>query len=292
MLETGYIYFSPVEKLDDPLECSISVCNKIIDGNQKEYLKDLMPFILKQLFINGPNRKFKRINIDEIYDEGNLLEERFKLYIKSVDSSIKTEAIEKAIDGIKQITKVIDENPEFQEAFLKLINIRNVVGVYSLTELQNSQLLWDGYANHYEGFCIEYDMCKFIKENPKYEKELIQVKYLNTRDNDPIKIVLKAFCSIVNTKLLNRSNSEFSVNQIIDIIRTKKTDYAYQREWRLTGIPEDTSVLLPIRNIYLGYKVKDKNKQMVLNVAKKNGYGVYQQSINYETTNFEYKKIL
>ena len=79
---------------------------------------------------------------------------------------------------------------------------------------------------------------------------------------------------------------------IIDIIRTKKTDYAYQKEWRLTGKPMDVSVLLPIKNIYLGYKVKDRNKQTVLKIAKQKGYGVYQQFINQETTNLEYKKIL
>ena len=62
MLETGYIYFSSVENLDDPLECSVSISKKIVDGNQKDYLKDLIPFILKQLFIDGDNKKFKRIN--------------------------------------------------------------------------------------------------------------------------------------------------------------------------------------------------------------------------------------
>ena len=293
MLETGYIYFSPVEKLDDPLECSVSISKKITDGNQKEYLKELIPFILKLLFINGSNKKFRRINVYEMYDEGgNLLEDKFILYVKSVDSKIKIDAIKNAIDGIKQMTKAIDENPKLQNAFMQLINIKKIIGVYSLTELKNNQLLWDGYANHYEGFCIEYDMAKFIKENPKYEKELIKVKYSNARDNDPIKIVLKAFCSIVNNKLLKRPNFGFSEDQIIDIIRTKKTDYAYQKEWRLIGVPKDTSVILPIKNIYLGYRVKDRNKQIILKIAKQKGYEVYQQSINQETTNFEYVRIL
>lgn len=292
MLETGYIYFSPVERLDDPLECSVSISNKIIDGKQKEYIKDLIPFILRQLFINSPNKKFKRINIDEMYDsDGQLLTSKFKLYVRSVDPNIKENAIDKAIDAIQEMTNTINNNPQFKDAFMKLLNIKKLIGVYSLTELKNNQLLWDGYANHYEGFCIEYDIGKFIKENPKYEKELLKVKYSNSRDNDPVKIVLKAFYSTVDSKLLNKSNIRFSSEQIIDIIRTKKLDYAYQKEWRLTGIPEDASLCLPIKNIYLGYKIKERNKQIILKIAKEKGYGVYQQFIKNESTDFDYKKI-
>ena len=293
MLETGYIYFSPVERLDDPLECSVSISNKIIDGKQKEYLKDLIPFILKQLFINGSNKKFKRINIDEMYDsDGVLLTSKFKLYVRSVDSNVNENAIDKAIDAIQEMTNAVDNNPQFKDAFMKLLNIKKLIGVYSLTELNNNQLLWDGYANHYEGFCIEYDIEKYIKENPKYEKELLKVKYSNSRDNDPVKIVLKAFYSTVHSKLLNKPNTRFSSEQIIDIIRTKKLDYAYQKEWRLTGIPEDTSLCLPIKNIYLGYKIKERNKQIILKIAKAKGYDVYQQFINNESTDFDYMKIL
>lgn len=147
IVETGYIYFSLTEDLDDPLECSISISNKIVDGNQKENLKDLIPFILKQLFTNGSNKKYKCIDFTDMYDdEGNLLKDKFKLYVEYVDSNLKNDAIEKAMQSIKEVSTFIDKNPQFEDAFMKLLNIKKLVGVCSLTELSNNQVIWSEYA--------------------------------------------------------------------------------------------------------------------------------------------------
>lgn len=293
MLETGYIYFSPAENLDDPLECSISISNKIMDDNQKEYLKDLMPFILKQLFTNGSNKKYKCIDFTDMYDdEGNILKDKFKLYIKSVDSSVKNDAIDKAIQSIEEVSNFLNKNYQFEEAFMKLLNIKKLVGVYSLTELSNNQIMWSEYAGDYTGFCIEYNIDKFLKENPNFEQRLLKVRYSNNRNNDLVKIILKAFYSAINYGLSKKQKPVMSHDEILDIIRSKKTDYVYQKEWRLRGIPKDTSVVLPIKNVFLGYKIKDRNKQIILKIARQKRYGVYQQFINQETTSLEYRKII
>lgn len=293
MLETGYIYFSSAEDLDDPLECSISISNKIMDGNQKEYLKDLMQFILKQLFTKGSNKKYKCIDFTDIYDdEGNLLKDCFKVNIKSADPSVKNDAIDKAIQSIEEVSNFLNKNYQFGDAFMKLLNIKKLVGVYSLTELSNNQIMWSEYAGDYTGFCIEYDIDKFLKESPKFEQKLLQLRYSNNRNNDLVKIILKAFYSAIIYGLSKKQKPVMSHDEILDIIRSKKTDYAYQKEWRLTGIPKDTSVALPIKNVFLGYKIKDRNKQIILKIARQKRYGVYQQFINQETTSLEYRKII
>lgn len=293
MLETGYIYFSSAEDLDDPLECSISISNKIMDGNQKEYLKDLMQFILKQLFTKGSNKKYKCIDFTDIYDdEGNLLKDCFKVNIKSADPSVKNDAIDKAIQSIEEVSNFLNNNYQFGDAFMKLLNIKKLVGVYSLTELSNNQVMWTEYAGDYTGFCIEYDIDKFLVENLKYQEKLLQVKYSNSRNNNPVKIVLKAFYAEINNGLLKKRKTVMLKYEILDIIRTKKTDYAYQKEWRLTGNPKDISIFIPLKNVFLGYKIKERNKQIILKIARQKGYGVFQQFINQETINLEYEKIL
>ena len=59
----------------------------------------------------------------------------------------------------------------------------------------------------------------------------------------------------------------------MELFCTKDTDWSYQREWRIIGAPAG-HISLPIKAIYLGFKVSETNKKRMLRLAKKKGFAL------------------
>lgn len=290
MLKTGSIYFCPTYKLDDPFECSIAISEKIKEGDFKSYLKAIIPLILKQLIISSNNSKLKRIDIMSFYDEDGLNAKKFKLMVKAYDKNAKYSDIEKAVDAIKKIEKM-DEYPEnFKKAIMMILNIQSIFGVFSMSEINDNQPMWSAYAKNYEGYCIEYDIEKFIKDYPKYKDDLQIVNYSDKRENDPIKIILRVFYDSIYTSL-KVSHHKFDIkDSLIKLVTTKDKSWSYQKEWRFLAKAEQEGVYLPIKAIYLGMNMKRRNKIIILNIAKEQSITVYEQYLDYETSKIKFRK--
>ena len=235
MLKAGSIYFSPAYKLDDPFECSVAISKKIIEGDFRSYLKAIVPFILKQVISDSNNNKLNSLDVMSFYDDNGLNAEKFKLMVRAYDKNVKYSDIEKAVDAIKKI-EIMDEFPEsFKNAIITILNIQSIFGVFSLSEINDNQPMWSSYAKNYEGYCIEYDIEKFLKENPKYNNDLQEVYYSDKRENDPIKIILKVFYDSIYTSLQVDHKKYDIKDSLIKLVTTKAKSWSYQREWRLLG---------------------------------------------------------
>lgn len=290
MLKTGSIYFCPAYKLDDPFECSIAISEKIKDGDFKAYINAIIPFILKQLIVSSDNTKLRKIDVMSFYDEDGLNSEKFKLTVKAYDKNAKYSDIEKAVDAIKKIENM-DEYPEsFKNAIMMILNIQSLLGVFSMSEINDNQPMWSSYAKNYEGYCVEYDIEKFLKNYPKYKDDLQLVNYSDKRENDPIKIILRVFYDSIYTSL-KVSHQKFDVkDSLIKLVTTKAKSWSYQKEWRLLAKAEQPGVYIPIKAIYLGMNMKSRNKAIILNIAKEQSITVYDQYLDFETSKIKFRK--
>lgn len=291
MLRTGYIYFCPANNLDDQFECSIGISKDLANGDIDKETRKLVPFIEKQIEPYS-NNKFPNIDFVSYFKGGKLDEEAFKDICRMYSPETSDEDIEKGIEFINTCLD-IDElgGDTFEDGFEKLLTIQDQFGVCSLTELNDNQPMWVMYAKNYEGYCIEYDMDNFLSDNPKYREELFKVIYNDSRNNNPIKIVLEVVFSYIFNALKLRYDVIEIKDIIIKIICTKATMWAYQNEWRFFGVPNDKSLYLPIKAVYLGRNIKERNKQVILNIAKECKFDVYIQEDDYEQAKVCFRKL-
>lgn len=291
MLETGFIYFCPAIELDDLFECAVSVAKEILEGDEQKYVKNLLPFIENLL------RPYKKHEIDDskiinCYDNGVLDSNKFKKIVRENDSSIDDDTLNKGLDFIKQCEDIEEQFPQFKDSFENLYKLASFIGIYSLSEEYNNQVMWAMYADNNKGFCIEYDIGKYFIENPSMIKNLRIVEYTDRRNNDPIKILLEYLYSSI-FKTLGLSTNEYDVKEVLtQIACCKNTDWSFQKEWRFIGNPKQEGVYIPIKAVYLGKKIDAEIKNTILEIAKEKGFKVFQQEMNSETTDFEYRKVL
>lgn len=167
--------------------------------------------------------------------------------------------------------KIYSKNIKYQyETFLeKLEN----VGVYSLSQTFNDELLWAYYASAHTGFAIEYDLDKleqslnynhYIKQFFKFE-----VKYLT---NLP-QIDLSIFFQKDIIKILQRC------------IGTKSVSWSHEKELRLifekTGLFEIDH--RAVTGIYFGYRTLECDIDYIMDKLKGRGLKYYQM-VNIENS--------
>lgn len=291
MLETGYIYFCPANELDDLFECAISIAKEIQEGNENEYVKNLLPFI-ENLIKPYTNQKVVDSDILGCYENGILISDKFKSLVKEKDSSVDDRSIDKGLELIKQCETIDVKMPQFKDLFENIYNLASHIGIYSLSEEYNNQVMWTMYADYNKGFCIEYDIEKYFEDNPSMIKNLRIVEYTDKRNNDPIKILLEYLYSSI-FKTLGLPTKEYDVKEVLtQIACCKNTDWSFQKEWRFIGNPKQEGVYIPIKAVYLGKKIDAEIKNTILEIAKEKGFKVFQQEMNSETTDFEYRKVL
>jgi hypothetical protein len=126
-----------------------------------------------------------------------------------------------------------------------LINVfRNRIGVYCLTERNDSILMWSHYAANHKGYCLEFEATDYTPvfgaaQRVEYADIYPKIDFYNT-PND--KKVLLSFL-------------------------TKFTDWSYEREWRIIdhengpGIREHPSELL--KSVTFGIRMSDEDKTRI-----------------------------
>ena len=291
MLKTGYIYFCPANRLDDQFECSIGISKNILNGDIDAEIKNMIPFIKNQISPYS-NNKIENIDILNYFKNGKLNENAFRNLCNKYSPETSNIDINDAIKTINTFDNLYElDKDNLEEAFKILYTMQEKIGICSLAELNNNQPMWTMYADNYNGYCIEYDFEKFIKENPNYKDELFKVIYSNSRKNNIIKIIIEiAFSQLFNKLKLTNKNIDIK-ERIINIMCTKSIDWSYQNEWRIFSTPNNKSLKLPIKSVYLGKDIKKKNKQIICNIAKKCRFDVYLQYDDFEQTKLCFKKI-
>lgn len=286
-LEKGYVYFCPAYELDDQFECLINW--RKYQGLYRERKIDVAIEVVEDLLryygFNIPN-----VHIKDYYNGCDLNKEKALKYM-IFNSNINRDKAKRIVKGIEELQN-LKLSEEAEEKLRKVVLMQDYVGIVSLAEENNNQVLWSMYANNYNGYCIEYDIETFLSNNPEYEQEFFKVKYDSDRQFDVIKeilrIVYKGIFVKLGVKIDNKLDDKLK-QLIIDIATTKHTDWSFQREWRLVGKPENKDLILPIKAVYLGCNLRKTYREKILRVCRKRKIKVYYQTNDYETLQISFE---
>lgn len=149
------------------------------------------------------------------------------------------------------------------DKFMEVTN-RNV-GVLSLTESNNNELMWSHYANSHNGFVVAFDcdnaFFKPGKSDPRLCGELMNVQY-----TDEIPVVFVEPGNIDIPK---------------EIFFTKTMKWSYEREWRMVKMLSsadetvNTNVHLfsvppgAIKEVTFGMKIPTEKKEEIMSMLNK-----------------------
>ena len=139
--------------------------------------------------------------------------------------------------------------PGDQEAFEQyrdsVRNLLQEMGVCSLSAIPNHLLMWSHYANHHQGFCVEFD----CSEGTQLRNLAYQVRYED------------AVPSLSAADLAGPNKQE----ALDSLWLTKAKCWAYEEEWRVMMTEGNKSFQAPSRvlSVIFGARMPDTDKVMI-----------------------------
>lgn len=175
--------------------------------------------------------------------------------------------------------KLFPEHNEAVEDVQRLINdmeykladkMKDLFLLGCLCTEYNNRLMWSHYADSHKGFCVEYDFSG--NEDEILSKLPLPVFYSENRPLIPWKAAMEN----------SEKNTEEAYAELMIGLLTKDKAWEYENEWRIlsTG-SEDTEIEMPpISCIYLGVAINEDNRDMIMDIAKKNNIPVKQMKVD------------
>ncbi|MFZ3142593.1 DUF2971 domain-containing protein [Psychrobacter glacincola] len=135
-----------------------------------------------------------------------------------VSSEILFNQINSVTDTLGKNNKAFnDSSDSFKQSLKNLIDMKDSVGIYSLSKNCTDELLWAHYADNHQGFCIEYDLETLI--------------FFRRNDYSKFDIEYSSYPPKLNFNDIVKS--EDSISFIRKLIGVKSTRWAYENEIRL-----------------------------------------------------------
>lgn len=275
MLDNGYVYLCPAERLDDPSECKVDFTvqdfydlktNRLTFKGVEMILSFLKPYTTEENY-----QQIRSIVARTLMPQGNA--RRHFLLDASCEIQDLVPDIDTAplINWLAFIPEKLND-PQIRYKFIELFSLahdaRRDMGICSLSELQNSAEMWQNYADDSKGYCIEYDMQDY---DNMYA--LFPVMY---QDNRECNIVMSILSSFIGEMIFAMSNSQIPADksQFIRLFLTKDLKWLYQKEWRLLGDANYKLSAPKIHAVYLGKNMSEENKRQMIDYCEKHSITV------------------
>lgn len=276
MLEKGYMYLCPAEKLDDPSECTADFSVQDFYHLETGLIKfKCIEMILEQIKPYTTEENLQRVRniVFRVAAPSGMVRRNFLL-----DASCEIQDLVPEVDTaplinfLGSIPEKFDD-PKIKEQLEKLLALayhaRQGMGICSLSALKNKNEMWQNYADDEKGYCIEYDLRGYENVNL-----LFPVVY---QDNRETNIVTNMVAAFIGQMIVGMSYGQIAADrsQFMRMFLTKDTKWAYQKEWRLLGDANDKLPAPTVHAVYLGKNMTDQNKKQILDCCQAHDIAVH-----------------
>lgn len=277
MLENGYVYLCPAEKLDDPSECKVNFSVQDLYDLRTNQLTikgiEMLLGFIKPYTTDDNFQIVRNIVARTLMPQGTVRRNFLLDYSCAIQELVPDIDTTPLINWLGTIPEKLND-PQIRVKFMQLFSLaydaRRDMGICSLSELGNLDEMWSNYANESKGYCIEY----YMKD---YENEslLFPVVYQDDRETNIVTNILGSF---IGEMIFGMSSGQMDVDksQFIRLFLTKDLIWSYQKEWRLIG---DANYKLPapsVSKIYLGKNMSEQDKQQMIDYCKSHNITVCQ----------------
>jgi hypothetical protein len=161
-------------------------------------------------------------------------------------------------------------------------DLRSSIRVGSFSENYDHMLMWTHYSENHKGFCIKYDL------STSSEKDLNLRFLYPVYYSDDLTDFTREF-------KLYEEIGKFDALWAIKGAMSKGRNWSYESEWRLIisnlNSRERLHKFLPIKAVYVGAKIDEKNMENILAIAKPMKINVYKMYLSENRFGLEFDKI-
>lgn len=314
-LEDNSIWVSSAEQFIDPYDCRISFSIKDLSTNK---INKLMKWFVFAEYIYG----YKKENISRFENAltpkevreiffSHCYNEELRLNGKETQKFIKKKYPKEQWDNIANRIVLFDQfisrrgrGQELREWFkddceqgcLSTIELnKRDQFVCSFTETNDNPKMWEEYANQYKGFCIRYDFSQGIRidlldneSSVSAIEKLLPVFYTNRRPKfDSYQFQLEQYKDTFYEVEDEYWSLDIAIKLDLQML-VKNPRYLNEQEWRIVIRGEESGLVwFPFATaIYMGKDISKENKDILIKIATKNNFSVYQQRVG--TEKFQY----
>ncbi len=173
------------------------------------------------------------------------------------------------MEGIFTSSQTLRNSVQFHEIREAIIDRKTEIGMCSFSEVNNHELMWAHYADHYRGICVAYNLSRLLK---KLEKNFTFVRiYYNEK-----------------APTVGKTNRERDTLAKM-VLSYKNYRWLYEREWRMFGslgeaYYRDTTC---VSRVYLGSRMNRRNREQIGNTLKKLGIKTSDMTIRKYSISFK-----
>ncbi len=264
MLSNNYIYLCPAEKLDDPSECKVDFSYQDFCDLKTNHLTlmgvEMILSFIKPYTTEKNFQYIRSIVARTLTPQGTVRKNFLFDAWNEIQELVPDTDMAPLINQLWYIPdKLNDPNirRKFEEMVSLAYNARSGMGICSLSELNNSEKMWNDYADSAKGYCIEYNM-------QKYENEILlyPVVYQDDRETN---IVMNILGSVIGQMIYGISYGQIAADksQFARLFLTKDLIWSYQKEWRLLGDANEKLPAPTINAIYLGKNIAEEDRKQI-----------------------------
>ncbi|MFA5561363.1 MAG: DUF2971 domain-containing protein [Eubacteriales bacterium] len=261
MLENEYLFLCKAENLDDPSECTTSLTPEAyydVKTNRLSYrvvdgiLEYLRPYCLGSNFEDIRNQVYRTMAPDGYVKRDYLLDASFEM--QKLAPSVDIAPFINFLGNIPEIMQEPEMGKNIEKLFSLAFYARQDMGICSLSELLNSHEMWENYADHSTGYCIEYST-----DDYDHSGDIFPVVYSDERNTDILSAILGG---LLGKFIFETTNGQIDADksQYFQLFLTKNRKWKYQKEWRIIGQANEKLKSPKIQSIILGQNVSDTNR--------------------------------
>lgn len=185
-------------------------------------------------------------------------------------------------NSITSLLKFFDKySEEVKEQYNGLLEKFSQIGIYSLSNNIDNELLWAYYGSGHYGFAIEYDI-DLLKESLNHKRYF---QFIFDFDVDYVENIPKADLSILQDRDINHTLKIY--------LGSKSLSWGHEKEYRL--IVEGKGLFdidyRAVTGIYFGFRMRDAEIDMIMTHLKGRGVKYYKMDLIEHSYKFRPKEI-
>ena len=216
-------------------------------------------------------------------DNGEVSEDDAKAFLKDKMPQYSSDVYSKKLFEATQLPNQA-QTKEAIKGFLKIYldfnnKLRKESFVFCLAEEGNNQAMWETYADDATGFCIEYQIPNDTFLGQRMLMNLLPIYY---GEKESIIFFDALVKGLTAEKQVNGISYEDYEKWFLSSY-TKDPSYAFQKEWRIVFAQDmgGNKQSFPfVKSIILGEKISEENKKILVDLANKKGFEIYQRKLN------------
>lgn len=216
-------------------------------------------------------------------DNGEVSEDDAKAFLKDKMPQYSSDVYSKKLFEATQLPNQV-QTKEAIKGFLKIYldfnnKLRKESFVFCLAEEGNNQAMWETYADDATGFCIEYQIPNDTFLGQRMLMNLLPIYYGEKESINFFDILVKGLTA---EKQVNGISYDDYEKWFLSSY-TKDPSYVFQKEWRIVFAQDmgGNKQFFPfVKSIILGEKISEKNKKILVDLANKKGFEIYQRKLN------------